>query len=59
MRGTIVSTPSSVSFWTIHSGRSPLTGAKQIVMAGRARDWRTGGPVGSSRPADPVNRQTV
>ena len=29
--------PSSVSFWTTHSGRSPLTGAKATVRAGSAR----------------------
>ena len=28
------STPSSVSFCTTHSGRSPLTGAKATVMSG-------------------------
>ena len=31
------SMPSSVSFWTTHSGRSPLTGAKATVRAGSAR----------------------
>ncbi len=29
--------PSSVSFWTTHSGRSPLTGAKATVSAGSVR----------------------
>ena len=29
--------PNSVSFWTTHSGRSPLTGAKATVRAGSAR----------------------
>ena len=35
--GTMRSMPSSVSFWTTHSGRSPLTGAKATVRAGSAR----------------------
>ena len=35
--GTMRSMPSSVSFWTTHSGRSPLTGAKATVSAGSAR----------------------
>ena len=33
------STPSSVSFWATHSGRSPLIGAKATVMAGLSRGW--------------------
>ena len=35
--GTMRSMPNSVSFWTTHSGRSPLTGAKATVSAGSAR----------------------
>ena len=35
--GTMRSMPSSVSFWTTHSGRSPLTGAKATVRGGSAR----------------------
>ena len=42
--GTIRSTPSSVSFWTTHSGRSPLAGAKATVIAGDGRAVRTAGP---------------
>ncbi len=34
--GTMRSMPSSVSFWTTHSGRSPLIGAKATVRAGVA-----------------------
>ena len=56
------STPSSVSFWVTHSGRSPLVGAKATVISGSGRGCRdTGrrdqhvgriGPPGAS-PAGP------
>ena len=35
--GTIRSTPSSVSFWTTSSGRSPFTSANATVIAGASR----------------------
>ena len=58
-RGTMRSTPSSVSFWTTHSGRSPLAGAKATVIVGRrprsacvTADRRaTRMAAGSTRPA--------
>ena len=43
------STPSSVSFCTTHSGRSPLVGAKATVTVGSTRGWRTTGPSGTRR----------
>ena len=43
------STPISVSFWTAHSGRSPLTGAKPTVSKGLHRGCRRTSPVGSQR----------
>ncbi len=57
--GTMRSTPSSVSFWTTHSGRSPLTGAKATVTRAPARRLarsdrpppgrRSSAPTGSGR----------
>ena len=50
------STPSSVSFWTTHSGRSPLIGTNATVTGGSgAGSWRTG-PVHleGSRPRCPT-----
>ena len=38
------STPTSVSFWVTHSGRSPLAGAKATVISGAGRGWKTTGP---------------
>ena len=43
-----MSTPSSVSFCTTHSGRSPFTGANTIVIAGAARATVMISPVGST-----------
>ena len=40
--------PNSVSFWTTHSGRSPLTGAKATVRGGSTRGL---GPDRRRRPA--------
>ena len=47
-----MSTPSSVSFCTTHSGRSPLTGAKTTVIAGSARATKVTSPAGSSGSAN-------
>src|SRR5690606_17237894 len=46
--GTIRSTPSSVSFWTVNSGRSPLTRANATVRAGTGRGSATTSPTGST-----------
>ena len=51
--GTIVSAPTSVSFCTTHSGRSPLTGAKSTVIAGSPRATNVISPAGSSGSAEP------
>ena len=48
--GTIRSTPSSVSFWTTHSGRSPLVGANATVIAGSPGAASATGPSTTSRP---------
>ena len=50
-RGTIRSTPSSVSFWTTHSGRSPLVGANATVTSGAGRGTHDRGPVGHQHAA--------
>ena len=45
------STPTSVSFWTIHSGRSPLVRAKPIVMAGAGASTNSVGPSATNGPS--------
>ena len=47
--GTMRSMPSSVSFWTTHSGRSPLTGAKATVSAGSGARLELHGAVATRR----------
>ena len=42
--GTMRSTPSSVSFWTVSSGRSPLTRANATVIGGAGRGSATTSP---------------
>jgi hypothetical protein len=54
--GTIRSTPSSVSFCTTNSGRSPFTSANATVIGGSGRGSPTIGPVISST-GPPVSRQ--
>ena len=54
--GTIRSTPSSVSFWTTHSGRSPLTGAKATTRAAAGAGRPPHGPSSSSSPVPELGR---
>ena len=48
------STPTSVSFWTTHSGRCPLVRAKPIVMAGAGASTNSVGPSATNRPGPAV-----
>ena len=56
--GTIVSAPTSVSFCTTHSGRSPLTGAKTTVIAGSAAGDEGDLSRGFERISEPRRRAT-
>ena len=57
-RGTIRSTPSSVSFCTAHSGRSPFTGENATVTRGVGAGSTTTSP-STSNEAPPTHRHAT